>query len=142
MKNTILCGFAAVSLLGAAGADAAPQPGAFLGAQMAPLTPNIRRDLDIKISKGAAIGDVIADSPAAMAGLKGKDVIVGIDKQAVASPQDVIAILAGHRPGDRVTVQLLDSDNGHREKTVDVTLGVRPAGFQTDAQPGTQPVPE
>ncbi|HXJ01148.1 MAG TPA: PDZ domain-containing protein [Micropepsaceae bacterium] len=141
MTRTMFCGLAALLLLCSAEADAAGKGSAFLGAQMAPLTAEVRHDLDIKITKGAAIGDVIPGSPAAFAGLQGDDVIVGIDKQQVTSPQDVIALVESHMPGDRIAVQYLDSKNGHRTNTVTVTLGTRPNGFKTDAQPGPQPVP-
>jgi putative serine protease PepD len=73
--------------------------------------------------------------------LTGKDVIIGIDKEVVASPQDVIAIVASHKPGDRIAVQILDSGNGYGERAVSVTLAARPSGFKADAQPGPQPVP-
>ena len=108
---------------------------------MAPLTAKIQRDLDLSISKGAAIGEVVPRSPAAAAGLTGQDVIVGIDAQAVGSPKDVIAIVAAHRPGDHIVVHILDSHDGHRANTLSVTLGTRPTGFHPDAQPGPQPVP-
>jgi membrane-associated protease RseP (regulator of RpoE activity) len=139
--KTMFCGFAALTLLCGAPADVAAQESAYFGAMMAPLTVNIQHHLAIKISKGAAIGDIVAGSPAATAGLKGDDVIVGIDGQPVGSPRDVIAIIGRHNPGDRIAVQILDSSNGHSANTVSVTLGARPSGFQPDQQPGPQPVP-
>jgi S1-C subfamily serine protease len=141
MKKTILCALVTLPLLGTARAESAAQGPAFFGAQMAPLTDNIRRDLDIKTSKGAAIGEVTPDGPAAIAGLKADDVIVGIDTRAVGSPQDVIRIVASHKPGDQIAVQILDSAHDHRAGTITVTLSVRPSGFHPDAQPGPQPVP-
>ncbi|HEX3486888.1 MAG TPA: PDZ domain-containing protein [Micropepsaceae bacterium] len=141
MNKIFLSALTALGLLGAMPAEAAARGDAFLGAQMAPLTPEVQNDLAIKTTKGAAIGDVVPGSPAAFAGLKSDDVIVGIDKQQVSSPQDVIALVTSHVPGDRIAVQFLDSRKGHRLNTVSVTLGVRPSEFQTDAQPGPQPVP-
>jgi S1-C subfamily serine protease len=141
MKETMLCGFAALTLLAAAPTDASAQDSAYFGAMMAPLTANIQRDLAIRISKGAAIGDIVAGSPAATAGLKGDDVIIAIDGKSVSSPRDVVAIITRHNPGDRIAVQILDSRDDHRAKTVSVTLGARPFGFQPDQQPGPQPVP-
>ncbi|HEY4264905.1 MAG TPA: PDZ domain-containing protein [Micropepsaceae bacterium] len=142
MKRTLVCSLAAMALLGAAmQTGARAQDSAFFGAMMAPLTPNIQHGLAIEISKGAAIGDIVAGSPAAAAGLRGDDVIIDIDGQPVDSPQDVIAVIERHRPGDRIAVQILDSRNGHRANTVSVTLAARPSGFHPDQQPGPQPVP-
>lgn len=137
----MLSGLAALTLTVAAPADLSAQESAYLGAMMAPLTANIQRDLAIKISKGVAIGDIVPGSPAAIAGLKGDDVVVGIDGRAVGSPRDVIAIISRHNPGDHIAVQILDSKDDHRAKTLSVTLGARPFGFQPDQQPGPQPVP-
>ena len=53
---------------------------------------------------GAQVVGVQSGSPAATAYLAAGDVIVSIDGSKVASPDDVVAALADHQPGDRVTV--------------------------------------
>ena len=141
MKKS-LCGLAGLSLLVVGSiAYAATQASAFLGAQMAPLTAKVRQDLEIKITKGAAVGEVVPGGPAATAGLKSNDVIIGINSDAVSSPDDIIRIVGRHKPGDHIVLQILNAANGHRADTLSVTLGTRPLGFKPDAQPGPQPVP-
>jgi serine protease Do len=108
---------------------------------MAPLSAKVRQDLEIKFTKGAAIGEVVPGSPAATAGLKSNDVIIGIDSDPVGSPEDVIRIVGRHKPGDHIVLQILNAANGHRTDTLSVILGTRPSGFKPDAQPGPQPVP-
>ncbi len=118
----------AVGIAGAASLAGA-QSNAFLGAQMAPLTPEVQADLDIHVSKGAAIGDIIPNSPAEKAGLKQGDVIIRIDGKPIFWPQDVIAMVGRHSAGDRIAVEILDAGKDHRPRTVSVTLEPRPGGF-------------
>jgi putative serine protease PepD len=75
---------------------------------------------------GAAVGEVTPGGPADKAGLQagqGGDVIVSIDGQVVASPDDVSRLISGKHPGD--TVKLGIARGGSRS-VVPVTLGTRP----------------
>lgn len=53
---------------------------------------------------GAAVGDVVAGSPAEQAGLAAGSVIVSLDGTAVDSPDTVVTALTAHHPGDSVQV--------------------------------------
>ena len=66
----------------------------------------------------------LADGPADDVGIGEGDVIVSIDGQAIASPEDLGAVLDGLAPGDRVSVELVETDGGTR--TVEVELAARP----------------
>ena len=72
---------------------------------------------------GAAVGDVIADGPAARAGLRQGDRIVEIEEQPVRDPDDVSAVVNARRPGDEV--QVVVERDGER-RTLTVTLGEQP----------------
>jgi putative serine protease PepD len=82
-------------------------------------------------ASGAAVAQITPGGPADDAGLiagsgttgQGGDVIVGINGQKVAKPDDVSRLISGKRPGDTVKVEVLR--NGTRQ-SVDVKLGVRP----------------
>jgi S1-C subfamily serine protease len=74
---------------------------------------------------GATIAGVVSDGPAARAGLAAGDVITGVAGTTVASPEDLTAALAGHSPGQHVTVTWTDASGGSHSATV--TLGTGPA---------------
>ncbi len=69
---------------------------------------------------GVGVVSVAAGSAAARAGIAAGDVITAVDGQQVASLAGLQAVLAAHKPGDRVQVQL--SRDG-TTSTVTVTLG-------------------
>lgn len=82
---------------------------------------------------GALVDDAVAGGPADRAGLQGAsatgfgggDTIHGIDTTPVTTPDDLVAAVAAHQPGDVVT--LLVERSGQRFN-LDVTLGTRPQG--------------
>jgi S1-C subfamily serine protease len=66
------------------------------------------------------------DTPVTISGqqlLLGGDVIVQIDAKKVTSMDDVVAYVAGKKPGDEVSLKLL---RGSKSRTVKVELGTRP----------------
>ena len=72
--------------------------------------------------KGVRFADVRPNSPAAKAGLKGQDVLVGFDGKEIANLQDFTYVLRTHKPGDTVEVTVLRDG---KPLTVKVTLEVR-----------------
>lgn len=67
---------------------------------------------------------IVEDGPAAKAGLLVGDVIVALDGHAVASPEDLLDLLAGDRVGKAATVSIL---RGGTPQDVAVTIGERRA---------------
>jgi S1-C subfamily serine protease len=72
---------------------------------------------------GAEIGGVVANAPAARAGLRQGDTIVEIAGQPVQEPDDVSAVVNSRRPGDEVRVVV---ERGGERRTLTVTLGEQP----------------
>jgi len=68
---------------------------------------------------GAKVGEVASGAPADKAGLKAGDVITAVDGTSVTSADQLIAVLAGHAPGDKIELTL--SGGG----SVTVMLGSR-----------------
>ena len=60
--------------------------------------------------------------PAAKAGLRAGDVIVGIDGRTITSAEELIALIRKHAPGERIVITYLRA--GHR-RTTTVVLGSR-----------------
>ena len=74
-------------------------------------------------AKGAVVGEVTAGGPAAAAGLKAGDVITALDGKPVAGTSDLVAAIAGHAPGETVTLTV--ERNGSTQQ-VTATLGTQP----------------
>ena len=98
-------------------------PQGFLGVSTVTLTPEIRAQLDFDAEKGAVVAEVVAGSPAAVAGLQRNDVIIRIGDNDIATNVDVQKEVRTKKPGDKVTIVWM---RGAEELKADVTLGARP----------------
>jgi S1-C subfamily serine protease len=111
---------------------------AYIGVSSQSLYPQLARELDLDTDFGGLVSEVVADGPAAEAGLEGGDdkltfqaaryrvggdVILDIDGTQIVGPDDLAKVVAAHRPGDKVTVTIL-RDNQRKE--IELTLGNRP----------------
>ena len=112
---------------------------AWLGVGGQTLTPDVAKAAGLTIESGALIETVKSGSPAEKAGIKGGDqqvtvgtstctvggdVIVKADSTEIASFDDLIAFLSTKKPGDTVTLTLVDKSG---TRTVQATLIARPA---------------
>ena len=59
---------------------------------------------------GVVLGGITSNSPAEKAGLETGDVITKINGKAMKSPADIIAVVKGKRPGDKLQVNVLRGD--------------------------------
>src|SRR6056297_1310403 len=94
---------------------------AFAGLQLRPVTPELARAFDLP-QRAALIGEVVAGGPAAAAGLRAGDVVVGVDGRPVTSPEDVLAAIRRRDPGDEM--ELTVQRNG-AEREITLVLDVR-----------------
>ena len=69
---------------------------------------------------GAGIQSVNQGSAAEEAGIERGDVVTKVDDQIVTGADSLVATIRGHRPGDEVTLTLVES--GDKTRTVTVTL--------------------
>lgn len=122
-----------------AGGSIPPEPPSPGGAENGPpepsdapplaTTPSTRGWLGVELEApgpgegGARIGKVVPRSPADAAGLQTGDVIVRLDEQPVASPADVIGVVASRPAGSRIGVVL---KRGTAPRLLPVTLGSYP----------------
>lgn len=72
---------------------------------------------------GVLIVEVIANSPAAKAGLREGDIIVGFDGQQVRSGEQLAELILERRPGDKVKLEILRAG---RTRVIEVELGRHP----------------
>jgi S1-C subfamily serine protease len=82
-----------------------------------------RSAAELDVDGGARVEEVVAHSPAAVAGVAPADVIVGVEGQEVASMSALVLALRGRDPGDEVVLDVV-RDGERRE--VAVALVERP----------------
>jgi S1-C subfamily serine protease len=75
--------------------------------QTAPLHPRIARHLGLKQSQGVLVLRVDADSPAATAGLREGDLIIGLNGHAVGGIDELQRLLVGPEIGHESTVEVV-----------------------------------
>lgn len=112
----------------------------YLGVTVEPLTPELARLFHLPVSSGLLVDHVFSKTGAAKAGIKGGtttitvagesyrlggDIIVAVDGKKVGSSFEKLSeVIAAHRPGDKVPVELY---RGEKKMTVSVELGTQPA---------------
>jgi S1-C subfamily serine protease len=74
-------------------------------------------------SGGAEIQGVTPGGPAAGAGLRAGDVIVGADSSPVRDPDDLSQAVSALEPGDEVQIEV---ERDGQRRSFDVELGERP----------------
>ena len=113
---------------------------AWLGVSTADVDANLAQTQGVGADSGALITGVTGGSPAAKAGLTGGDrvvtddsaqvcvggpVVTALGDTPIASASDLQKAVDAHKPGATVTLKVVDSDGTAR--SVEVTLGTRPA---------------
>ena len=99
--------------------------GAFIGVEIASMTPTLQAEYGFRISSGAVVISVISGTGAAAAGVRQGDIIVGINKTTIGSAQDVSSVISALHPGDVATLHIV---RGTKHLTIKVTLGTQPKG--------------
>ncbi|MFR9753004.1 S1C family serine protease [Nocardia sp. 004] len=75
---------------------------------------------------GAMVRDVLADGPAARAGIPPGAIVTKLDDRPIDSGNALVAAVRSHQPGDKVKVTYTD-ERGNNPRTVEVTLTGAPA---------------
>ena len=95
----------------------------WLGAKLQVVTPEIAESLGLHSPSGALVASVVANSPAARAGLKSSDLITAIDGQTVEDPNAFDYRFATHPLGGTSQV---DIQRGGKPLRVNVPLETAP----------------
>ena len=121
---------------------------AYLGVTTYPLNKDLAAAVNLNVDRGALVQEVTPGGPASRAGLRagkihtdegvilGGDIIVEVDGERVAKPDDVAAAISDNKPGETVDVKFYRAD---KLLTKQIKLGTRPASF--DDQASTTPDP-
>jgi serine protease Do len=91
---------------GGGSADKSPK----LGVSLAPLTPDVARELGAQAKEGVVVADVVAGGPADRAGLRRGDVILELNRQPVRKPEDVSAAIGKMKDGDMALLRVMRGD--------------------------------
>jgi len=95
----------------------------WLGAKLQTVTPEIAESLGLRSPSGALVASVVANSPAARAGLKSSDLITAVDGQTVDDPNAFDYRFATHPLGGTSQV---DIQRGGKPYRVNVPLETAP----------------
>lgn len=116
--------------------------GAYLGLTSLTIDGSLSA-LNLPVKSGALVQSVQKGTAAEKAGIRGGnvngsveggtvaiggDIIVKVDGKTVASSEDLANAIAGKKPGETITIELLRANGkgGYEPKTVTATLGTRP----------------
>jgi serine protease Do len=101
----------------------------YLGVSLQPeITPDLQEEFALPDTRGAMVGGVQPNTPAARAGLQTGDVIREVEGKPIKDSQQLRLMISLMAPSTRVTLAILRSEPGKKpvEKTIPVTLGTLP----------------
>ncbi|MDX1478801.1 MAG: Do family serine endopeptidase [Saprospiraceae bacterium] len=93
-----------------------------LGVMIRTVDGNLRADKDLSATTGVYVDSLLENSAAGSAGVRVGDVILSVNGQGVQTSPQLQEIIARHRPGDVVTVEI---DRKGKIRTFDITLNNR-----------------
>jgi serine protease Do len=105
----------------------------WLGVSIQPLTPELAKSFGAKDDKGVLVSDVMADSPAAKAGLQAGDILVEFEGKKLEGPSDLQRAVGLASPG-AVAHAKVWRDRG--EKAIEVKIGDAPDEREAAARGG------
>jgi predicted metalloprotease with PDZ domain len=91
-----------------------------LGVAFVTLDETTAEELGVSLTEGAYIREVIADSPAAEAGLEAGDIITAVNSEPVDAERTLRDRLIAYEPGDTITLTVI---RGEETLEIEVTLG-------------------
>lgn len=97
---------------------------AFAGLVPAAITPEIAAQLGVDTTDGVLVAQTVQGGPADDARIRRGDIITAVDGTQTPTPEDLLAALRQHQPGD--TVQFTVQTPGQDSRQVKVTLVDRP----------------
>jgi S1-C subfamily serine protease len=115
--------------------NADTNPVTWLGVATEPASADLRAQLPLPAGAGLIVREVVADSPAATAGLRVNDILIRFEDQLLINTEQFQALIAGKDEGDEVSLTVLRKG---QETKVRAKLVKKAPAEVSDA---TQPVP-
>jgi serine protease Do len=103
----------------------------WLGVSIQPLTPELARSFGSKDAKGVLVNEVMADSPAAKAGLKPGDILLEFEGRPMEGPGDLQRAVGFFSPDRSAKVKILRDQT---EKVLEIKVGQAPDERQAQQQ--------
>lgn len=103
-------------------ARAENQPEAWLGVYTQTIDRDLKEAFDLDSDNGVVVKIVVPKSPADKAGIKQGDIILKFDNDQLTDADQLIAFMQGHKPGDKVNLDISHKGN---VRVVAVELGTR-----------------
>lgn len=105
--------------------------GASLGVYLGDINEERAKELKLAEARGAMVGKVEDDSPAAAAGLRENDVILSLNNQRVNNPAQLYRLLTDSIPGNSAVLQI---SRAGATQNITVNLGPRRAAQMDEEQ--------
>ncbi len=90
----------------------------FLGVRFDDVTPSLAAIAGLPVDQGVIVNNVVAGSPAELAGLRPDDIIVGLEEASITSSGDLLEALRRYRVGTEVTVRFYRGGSEQETTTV------------------------
>ena len=92
---------------------------AYLGIMIRDINSDLMKKENLKVSEGAYVDSITANSAAGEAGIEPGDVVTQVDNTPILKSSELLEQIGRHRPGDEVSVTV---NRKGKEMTYDVTL--------------------
>jgi serine protease Do len=99
---------------------------AYMGVSTRTVDEALQQQFGLSRSSGIQVADLVADSPAAKAGIQQGDIIIRVGDEQMVESNDLLAAVRDKKPGDKVEVTI---DRKGETKVITVTLEERPSNY-------------
>jgi serine protease Do len=108
---------------------------AYIGAEIQQVTPELAKQFNLPKAEGALVAQVEPNSPAAKAGLRQGDVIVGMDGRPYADSAELRIHISEMTPGTSATLEIIRDG---KPMNLNIALGTLPETQEAANQGGEQ----
>ena len=102
----------------------------WLGVQLQTVSAEVAEGLGLKEERGTLVASVVPDSPAAKAGLKAGDVVLGVNGKPLADAKTLARLVGDSRPGTALTLEV---SRDQKTRDLQVQVGTPPGAERVAA---------